>query len=212
MKKLSLYVFLVLMWCNVSVAEIIVFKKCYLPDVSEKQSWNNAGYKNSVIGKVPRDLFLNNYKNWGMHNKLKEDYFKSQADRNPNLDYITVGDPVHMKRAYGKESLKNLKSIGLKYFPMNEKKMYSIDLEKGIVNSIEILSEEYHKILLDKHGDKKYSKPEKTIIDRYLIDINIGGVVIAYYEWDTKKETKYVFDLEKFTVTDDDYWFEVCTY
>ena len=125
MKKLSLYVFLVLMWCNVSVAEIIVFKKCYLPDVSEKQSWNNAGYKNSVIGKVPRDLFLNNYKNWGMHNKLKEDYFKSQADRNPNLDYITVGDPVFMKRAYGKESLKKLKSIGLKYFPINEKKMYS---------------------------------------------------------------------------------------
>ena len=91
--------------------------------------------------------------------------------------------------------------------------MFSIDLEKGIITEIEIVSEEYQKIRLDRHGDKKYSKPEKTRISKYFIDVNIEGVVVAYYEHDTEKETKYVFDLEKFTVSIDE-WdsLTVCTY
>jgi|TARA_B100001964_G_C14158552_1_gene565522 hypothetical protein len=202
MKKLLGILVLVLMWNNNAMASLIELEKCF---ISSGESWTQENYENNnIFGEVPKDLFLKNYKNWGMHKKTKKDYFKIDADRYPESDYITIGGSEYIKRTYGEETLKNLISIGLKYFPMLEKDVYSIDLKRGIITHLEIKTEEYVRHLngIYKGKGSAYNLiRKKSIIEKYLIDTYAGGVIIAYPDNDEPEKYTATFDLEKILVT-----------
>tara|TARA_A100001015_G_scaffold311301_1_gene414304 strand:+ start:2063 stop:2662 length:600 start_codon:yes stop_codon:yes gene_type:complete len=194
MKKLIFSIFIFFLHFSTANANLIELEKCFFTtnwwdytkqgtDLEypkhEQIKWTEENYyRASTRIKISKKIWQNNFH---LFHKFKDDYSKDRyiqkIDMYPRINYVILNTIE-----YTKEELDKIKKLGGKIFKKYERRVYSIDVENGIITEMHIFSDEYYNYQLSSYSElwkgksnQKYSKvteEDKKTFHRFYIDRN----------------------------------------
>ena len=156
---------------------------------------------------IPKDLFKQNYKNWGLVLEGK-DYWKRIIQKTHG-NLISVS-PYYK---YPQKFFDAVKSYNFKKVQLRSKNIFSINTNSGFITHLEVLTDEgvnLQKAQYLNDGDSFSFMYKKNSIKKLYIDTYLNTNIIAhrYYDWYTdvsqiNRKQSIVIDLEKSLITEE---------
>lgn len=204
----------------------------------------------NIALKVPKKEFIDNYKKWGWDKRRSPDWEINKDPRDKGkwrligtdivstreekpvpviydtweeLMEINYLDYILIYRALidlNEDELFKLKSIGAELITIEEKNIFSIDRNSGIVTSLKIYSDDYVKyynareLFRFENRDKKFKieKPlsiKKIDSKKYEIETYAGGTLVAKEIFDfVGMEITIIVDFNEMTITRQNKFYE----
>ena len=137
MKKFLSILVIIFFWFNNTLAEIVDLEKCMVVDNDRNIVWTEERYnKLNTYILIPKDLFKQNYKNWGLVLEGK-DYWKRIIQKTRG-NLISVS-PYYK---YPQKFFDAVKSYNFKKVQLRSKNIYSIDTNSGFITHLVVLTDD----------------------------------------------------------------------
>jgi S1-C subfamily serine protease len=208
MKKILSILVIIFFWFNNTLAEIVDLEKCMVVDDDRNIVWTEERYnKLNTYILIPKDLFKQNYKNWGLVLDGK-DYWKRIIQK-------TDGNLISVSpyKKYPQKFFDAVKSYNFKKVQLRSKNIYSINTNSGFITHLKVLTDEgvdLQKAQYLNDGDTFSFMYKKNTIEKLYIDTYLNTNIIAhrYYDFYTdvsqiNRKQPIVIDLEKSLITEE---------
>ena len=202
MKKFLSILVIIFFWFNNTLAEIVDLEKCMVVDNDRNIVWTEERYnKLNTYILIPKDLFKQNYKNWGLVLEGK-DYWKRIIQKTRG-NLISVS-PYYK---YPQKFFDAVKSYNFKKVQLRSKNIYSIDTNSGFITHLVVLTDDgvdLRKAEYLSDGDTFSFMYKKNSIKKLYIDTYLNSNIIAHHYYDfytdvsqINRKQPIVIDLEK---------------